>query len=95
MEAVIKHEEERIISNPKNYFGIMALTMTIGSCWGGIVAMYVLMTDAPAWVLLTNVLAAMMNNVAAIAQVEYKLMMRLFYASLIVNLFVLLGVLYL
>lgn len=80
-----KVNNEKILSNPQNYFGLMAMTMTIGSCWGGFVAMFVLMQDAHPVIFFFNVVAAMANNVAAIAQVPFKLMMRIFYGSIVIN----------
>ena len=91
--AVKDVDESQVIFTEKNYFGIMAMTMTAGSCWAGIVAMYVLMHGASTALLSVVAASAMMNNTGAIAQVEYKIMMRLFIGSLIVNALVLGGVL--
>ena len=86
-------DESMVINTEKNYFGIMGLTMVIGSCWGGIVAMFVLEANAPAYIIFINVLASLLNNVAAIAQLPYKTLLLVFYGTCLVNGLILLGLL--
>ncbi len=55
--------------------------------------MFVLEAHAHTAILFLNVLAAMLNNIASIAQLPYKTMLGVFIGSLIVNGLILLGVL--
>jgi len=49
-----------------SYFAIIAITISMGSILGGIVAIYILKSDAPIWQLGLVMAGAMANNVSAI-----------------------------
>ncbi|MGZ3899798.1 MAG: hypothetical protein ACXVNM_01830 [Bacteroidia bacterium] len=68
-----------------SYFGIISMTILIGSIVGGISAMYILKTDAPIWQLGLCMATAMANNVAAIGQAPTKWVVNLFLACIVVN----------
>ena len=55
-----------------SYFGLISMTILIGSILGGIAAMFILQNDAPIWQLGIWMRAAMANNVAAIGQAPTK-----------------------
>lgn len=77
-----------------SYFGLMAMTILIGSCWGSIAAMMILSNNAPIWQLAACILISMANNVAAIGQAPTKWLLNVFIASIAVNtLLILLNVL--
>jgi hypothetical protein len=80
---------ETVIGNPSNYYGVIAITLLIGSMVGGLVAYIVLAYNANNFLFALNVGASMTNNVAAIAQVEYKTALRIFYGTTLLNLVVL------
>lgn len=77
-----------------SYFGIISMTILIGSCWGAIAAMMVLSNNAPIWQLAACILISMANNVAAIGQAPTKWLLNVFFASMAINtLLILLNVL--
>ena len=80
---------EKVIGNPENYYGVIAITLMVGSMIGGWVAYNVLAYNANNFLFAINVAASMTNNVAAIAQVEYKLALKIFYITTLINLTVL------
>jgi hypothetical protein len=68
-----------------SYFGLITMTITIGSIVGGIAAMYILQNDASIWQLAVCMSFAMANNVAAIGQAPMKWLMNIFIAAVVVN----------
>jgi hypothetical protein len=77
---------DRFISKLEfSYFGIISMTILIGSIIGGIAAMYILKSDAPVWQLGLCMAVAMANNVAAIGQAPTKWVVNLFIANFVVN----------
>lgn len=66
-----------------SYFGVISFTITVGSCLGGITAMYLFENKAPVWMIALSIVAAMANNVAAIAQVPAKWLIRIFLTCII------------
>lgn len=68
-----------------SYFGIIAMTITIGSVLGGIAAMYVLQNGAPIGELALCMGVAMANNVAAIGQAPVKWVINIFALCVVVN----------
>jgi hypothetical protein len=66
-----------------SYFGVISFTITVGSCLGGITAMYLFENKAPVWMIALSIVAAMANNVAAIAQVPAKWLIRVFFTCVI------------
>ncbi len=68
-----------------SYFGIISMTITIGSMLGAIAAMFILQNDAPIWQLCFCMALAMANNVAAIGQAPFKWVANIFILATIVN----------
>lgn len=68
-----------------SYFGLISMTITIGSIIGGIAAMNILSNDAPIWQLAICMSLAMANNVAAIGQAPIKWLFNIFVLSTVVN----------
>lgn len=66
-----------------SYFGVISFTITVGSCLGGITAMYLFENKAPVWMIALSIVAAMANNVAAIAQVPAKWLIRVFFSCVL------------
>ena len=81
--------KETVIGNPANYYGVIAMTLMIGSMIGGAVAYFVLAYNANNFLFAINVGASMTNNVASIAQLEYKTVLKIFYITTVLNLLVL------
>ena len=55
-----------------NYYGIMTLAITAGSCLAGVAAMFILQSGAPIWQLATVAATAMGSNAMAIGQAPFK-----------------------
>jgi hypothetical protein len=68
-----------------NHFGIMSMTILVGSMVAGIAAMYILKSDAPIWQLCLCMAAATGNNVSAIAQASTKWVINFFLINMTVN----------
>ena len=68
-----------------SYFGIMSMTILIGSIIGGIAASCILSNDAPVWQLGVCAAVSMANNTAGIGQAPTKWVINLFLLSLVVN----------
>jgi hypothetical protein len=68
-----------------SYYGIIAMTITAGSCLGGIATMYVFENDAPLWQFILALGISMANNVAAIAQAPIKWVVNIFALNVIIN----------
>lgn len=76
-----------------SYFGIISMTILVGSILGGIAAMYILKNDAPIWQLGICMSSTIANNVAAIGQAPTKWVVNLFFTCLAINIiFILLNV---
>ena len=68
-----------------NRYGIMAMTLTAGSCLGSVAVLYIAQNNAPMWHLVACVGVSMLANVAAIGLTSMKLMLWTFVVSVIVN----------
>ena len=68
-----------------SYYGIITMTMIIGSCLGGIATMYVFQNDAPIWQFCLVTAISMGNNVAAISQAPMKWVVNMFTLNVIIN----------
>ncbi|MCE3258830.1 MAG: hypothetical protein K0S12_471 [Bacteroidetes bacterium] len=68
-----------------SYFGIISMTISIGSILGGIAAMCIFENDAPIWQLAIVMGISMANNVACIGQAPIKWVMNLFFATTVLN----------
>ena len=68
-----------------SYFGLISMTILVGSIVGGLSASVVLSNDAPIWQLCLVSAAAMASNTAAIAQAPIKWVVNIFILSIIVN----------
>jgi hypothetical protein len=64
-----------------SYFGIISMTIAIGSILGGIAAMFIFQNDAPIWQLGLVMAGAMANNVCAIGQAPTKWVVNMFLVS--------------
>ena len=73
-----------------SYFGIICITGLVGSCLGGITAMYVLQDHAPIWQLCINIYITMASNIAAIGQAPLKWVVGIFSLSVLTNIVLLL-----
>ena len=71
-----------------SYFGIIAMTISIGSILGGIAAMFVFQNDAPTWQLGVAMMVSMANNVAAIGQAPTKWVVNTFVLCVVLNLLI-------
>lgn len=74
-----------------SYFGIISMTILIGSIVGGIAASVILTNDAPIWQLGVCAAVSMANNTAGIGQAPTKWVVNLFILSLVVNTLLLLA----
>jgi hypothetical protein len=68
-----------------SYFGIISMTISIGSILGGLAAMCIFQNDAPIWQLALVMGISMANNVACIGQAPIKWVMNLFFAATAIN----------
>ena len=68
-----------------SYFGLISMTILIGSIIGGIAASSILSNDAPIWQLCLCAAVSMANNTAGIAQAPTRWVANLFAVSTIVN----------
>jgi len=73
-----------------SYFGLISMTILVGSIIGGLSASVVLSNDAPIWQLCLVSAAAMASNTAAIAQAPTKWVVNLFIVSTLINLILIL-----
>jgi hypothetical protein len=77
---------ERWIGNLKfSYYGLISMTILIGSILGGIATMFVFQNDAPFWQFILALYCAMANLVASIAQAPTKWVVNLFFLSSVVS----------
>ncbi|MBK9282953.1 MAG: hypothetical protein IPM51_01390 [Sphingobacteriaceae bacterium] len=68
-----------------NYYGLISMTILIGSCLGGLTAMFILKNDAAIWQLALCMAVSMTNNVAAIGQAPTKWVLNSFVIGILVN----------
>ncbi len=68
-----------------SYFGLISMTILIGSIIGGIAAAIILGNEAPIWELGLCAAVSMANNTAAIGQAPTKWVFNLFVLSIFVN----------
>ena len=68
-----------------SHFGLISMAILIGSCMGGIAAMFVFQNHAPEWEFIVGLIFSMMNLVACISQAPTKWVFNLFVLSLLVN----------
>ncbi|MCE3227696.1 MAG: hypothetical protein K0S32_2247 [Bacteroidetes bacterium] len=68
-----------------SYFGLIVVTILVGSMVGGIASMYILKNHAPVWQLAACAAVSMGNNVAGIGQAPAKWVLNFFFTSLVVN----------
>lgn len=61
-----------------SYFGLISMTILVGSIIGGIAAMFIFQNDAPIWQLGVCMAAAMANNVSAIGQAPTRWVLNIF-----------------
>jgi hypothetical protein len=68
-----------------SYFGIISMTILVGSILGGIASMFVFQNDAPFWQFVVGLYCAMANLVASISQAPIKWVVNLFFLSTAVS----------
>lgn len=68
-----------------SYYGIISMTILIGSILGGIASMFVFQNDAPFWQFIVGLYCAMANLVASIGQAPIKWVVNLFFLSAAVS----------
>ena len=68
-----------------SYFGLISLTILVGSIVGGITASVVLNNDAPIWELCLVAAVSMASNTAEIGQAPVKWVFNLFIIGIVVN----------
>ncbi len=68
-----------------SYFGLIAMTILIGSILGGVAAMFIFQNNAPIWQLAFCMGLAMANNVAAIGQAPTRWIANIFLANCLVQ----------
>ena len=68
-----------------SYFGVISMTITIGSILGGLAAMFIFQNDAPIWQLAVCMAISMANNVAAIGQAPFKWVANIFILATIID----------
>lgn len=77
---------DRWIENLKfSHFGIISMTILIGSIMGGIASMMVFQNHAPFWQFIVALYCAMANLVASIAQAPIRWVVNLFLLSAMVS----------
>ena len=77
---------DRLIENLKfSYYGLISMTILIGSILGAIAAMFVFENDAPFWQFIVALYCAMANLVASIAQAPTKWVVNLFILSTVLS----------
>lgn len=78
---------EKFIKNLEfSYFGLISMTILIGSIFGGIAASFILSNEAPIWELCLCAAVSMASNTAGIGQAPTKWVFNLFIFGLITNL---------
>jgi hypothetical protein len=85
MAYIIKKYDQFLQSNEKNYFSFIAMTILVGSIWGGLTAMLIDKFNAPVWQMAVNVASSMACNVAAIGQAPLRWVVNLFVLSMLLN----------
>lgn len=73
-----------------NYFSVIAFTLTVSSCLGGITAMFIHQNEAPIWQLSIAIFASMFNNLTAIASTPIRWVVGSFITSVSVNILLIL-----
>lgn len=77
--------EQFIESLNFSYFGLISMSILVGSIIGGIAAAAILSNDAPIWQLGLCAAVSMANNTAGIGQAPTKWVFNLFIVSVVVN----------
>ena len=75
----IKNQHESI------RYPLMAMTLTIGSCWASIAIMFLTQNDGPLWQLTLCAMVTMAHNAAAIAVAPMRAVIYTFILSIGVN----------
>ncbi len=68
-----------------SYFGLISMTILIGSIIGGISAMYIFENNSPMWQFILCLGFSTMNNVFAISQAPVKWVFNAFVLTVLVN----------
>lgn len=68
-----------------SYFGLISMTILVGSILGGIAAMFIFENNAPMWQFIFCIGFSTMNNVFAISQAPVKWVFNTFVLTVLVN----------
>lgn len=81
-----KSKYEQFIENLNfSYFGLISMSILVGSIIGGVAAAAILSNNAPVWQLGLCAAVSMANNTAGIGQAPTKWVFNLFIVSVVVN----------
>lgn len=86
--SVTEHYNKLVEKLEFSYFGLISMTILIGSIIGGIAAMFVFENNAPMWQFLLCLGFSMINNVFAIAQAPTKWVLNTFILTVLINIFI-------
>jgi hypothetical protein len=67
------------------YFGLISMTIAIGSAIGGISLMYAFENHAPIWQAIIGISLSLINNIVAILQLNTRWVLDIFILNIIVN----------
>lgn len=73
-----------------NRYGIMAMTLTAGSCLGSVAVLFIFKNDGAMWQIAVCAAVSMLANTAAIGMTPMKTVLWTFVASVFVNLLLIL-----
>lgn len=74
-----------------NRYGIMAMTLTAGSCLGSVAVLFIFKNGGPTWQIAICAGVSMMANAAAIGLTSMKTVLWTFIVSVVVNLLLILA----
>lgn len=92
MSTLFNKVNQKIDQLESNRFGIMAVTITLGSCWASVAAM-LLLNGNHFWMLYPCTITAMGANALAIAQAPFRWVIWSFLISILVNTVIIAGLL--
>ncbi len=83
---------DRFIEKLKfSHFALISMAILIGSCAGGIAAMFVFQSGAPFWQFVLGLSISMANLITCIAQASTKTVFTIFVSSILVNIILVLS----
>ena len=79
----------RIEKQEFNYYGIMSVTIVLGTCLASVALMYMLINDAPVWEVATLAAVAMGSNAASISHSPLRWVVWAFIINVVISLLLL------